>query len=345
MLDTQISGIQMSYSCRICTQTTARTTRIPGYVEGEDFDVFFCQRCGASSAVVPPDYDYNGLYDMIYKNPSLVPGYQRYLKYAQDAMAERDALAFLADAEPQYSALQIAVLDVPKSAAILEIGSGLGYSTYALRSSGYAKAIGCDLSQKAVHASSARYGPYFFTEEQLPQAQYDFIFATEVIEHVSDPTAFLRQQIARLKPNGRLLITTPRTRVRPGELPTATTLWVSDPPPVHLWCLSLQSLQIAGEKAGASAVMEVQIPLRRSLLQRKVIASEGKSVFRPHTGEVAGNHPERQRWKQAILDVMKPITEDIRLLNWMLLSLIGKGKAYTMLPSGKTEVLAVLMWR
>ena len=71
---------------------------------------------------------------------------------------------------------------------------------------------------------------------QLNLGQFDVVTCMEVIEHVADPAAFLTQLVARLKPTGLLLLSTPNrtlaSRVflveaaeRFGQVPRGTHNW------------------------------------------------------------------------------------------------------------------------
>lgn len=76
---------------------------------------------------------------------------------------------------------------------ILEIGSGLGYMTFALRKAGF-DAIGIDISHVAVENATARFGPFYqqadMKDWSLQYAQtYDIVLMAELIEHVTEPPA------------------------------------------------------------------------------------------------------------------------------------------------------------
>lgn len=335
----------MRIQCILCMGEMNVVCRIPGYVEGEHHDVFFCPGCGASRAAVSDNYDYASLYNRIYRAPDKVPGYDRYLRYATRVQHSSDPLAMLAVSEPQYAALRIATAGLRHDARILEVGSGLGYTTFALRRAGFAHAIGCDLSSEAVQASKARYGPMFFTPDQLIDQTFDFVFATEVIEHIANPVDFVREQVSRLAPEGTLLLTTPRSLVSPGGPATAENVWVSDPPPVHLWCLTLDALRHAARQAGATQTAEIDVPLQNSILGRKVITSVRGHVLAADINSDIVAHQPRAAWKSLTLSLLSPMREDVRIVNWAVRKTIGRARDMIVLPSGKTEVLAVAIRR
>jgi len=56
------------------------------------------------------------------------------------------------------------------------------------------------------------YDPFYYPDTELLSRQYDFISATEVIEHISDAKHSLDQMTAMLKPGGILAIMTKRSR-------------------------------------------------------------------------------------------------------------------------------------
>jgi SAM-dependent methyltransferase len=57
------------------------------------------------------------------------------------------------------------------------------------------------------------------TQSALPDASFDCVVAVEVIEHVDDDEAFVREIQRVLKPGGRFLATTPNGDVRPNTNP------------------------------------------------------------------------------------------------------------------------------
>lgn len=252
--------------CKICKNQLDCPGTIPGYVSGEFFAIYYCQCCGASQADVREDYDFGGLYNAIYAQNS-VDGYARYHEYSTTIKSIPDALGFLAEKEPQYNAVRNVINKIDKKASVLEIGSGLGYTTYALRKSGYENAWGCDLSVEAVNKSIETFGNYYLLPEAAYARKYDFVFATEVIEHCPDPQAFLEQCLGLLKDGGMLLVTTPRSTVPALKMQNLNNMWISDPPPVHLWCLTPNSLSQILEAAGGKDVVEVAASNKRSLFK------------------------------------------------------------------------------
>lgn len=70
---------------------------------------------------------------------------------------------------------------------------------------------------------------YLHEATSIHDRPFDFIYATEVLEHVPDPLAFLQEIKRTLTPNGILLLTTPRAgalnlQTPPGELLAALSL-------------------------------------------------------------------------------------------------------------------------
>jgi len=95
----------------------------------------------------------------------MVPGYERYAQYAEAVLKEPDPLGYLANCEDVYWAVEqylqqkICMSNNPKY-RILEVGSGLGYLTYAIARRGY-DVIGLDVSAEAVRRAIERYGEMF----------------------------------------------------------------------------------------------------------------------------------------------------------------------------------------
>lgn len=240
--------------CPLCNaEATREYVGLKGYIEETSFSVFVCTNCQAS--FVDPMKESAGIYDYIYSQCALIPGYERYYRYALLAEQARHPLWWLMNAESAYWSV-LKTIDANFShkkadVSILEIGSGLGYLTHSLRKEGY-QAYGVDISGQAVERAKQRYGNYFLHEDIFEMAQkntakYDCVVMMEVIEHVTNPPAFLKAATALVKTGGKLIVTTPNKDAVPEGV---NSVWQSDFPPVHFWFYTERSMQIMLENIG-----------------------------------------------------------------------------------------------
>ena len=212
----------------------------PGYREGSFFGVLHCAVCDTSSAY-PLTID-PLLYDAIYSQIDSLPGYNRYAHYARQVSLEHNPLAYLAESEDVYWSIRESLADLPFAAKILEIGSGLGYMTFALRRTGF-DAIGMDISAVAVENATQRFGPFYQQADlkdwslRYPQT-YDVVLMAELIEHVPEPGNLIQMAVKLLKPGGKLVMTTPNKSHFPEWV-----LWETEAPPIHLWWFSESSIK------------------------------------------------------------------------------------------------------
>lgn len=108
--------------------------------------------------------------------------------------------------ESVLSFLRSLVLDHP---TILDVGCGPGWYTEKLAAFG--QTTGIDLSEEAISIAKSRF-PHVtflignFYEMSLPNAYYDVVVSQEVIDHVSDQNAFVKQAAYVLKPSGYLIL-------------------------------------------------------------------------------------------------------------------------------------------
>ena len=174
------------------------------------------------------------LYNLIYEAGPALPGYKRYWKYANLVQGSQAPLTALAKQEECYWAVENQAKKLPGGSRILEVGSGLGYLTYALHRAGYA-AHGIEISDTATRLAKNRFGALFETADLFSHAashpgRYDLVILTEVIEHIEAPLPFLHAAMRMLRPSGQLLVTTPNKSAY-----AASVLWDSELPPVHWW--------------------------------------------------------------------------------------------------------------
>jgi SAM-dependent methyltransferase len=143
-----------------------------------------------------------------------------------------------------------------KDIKILEIGSGMGYFTYALNKAGY-NAVGVDNSVSGVAEAQRIFGDYYLCVDIADYAkqhaeEYDIVFSTETIEHVDDALSFLKNAALCCKSanhagGGKIIVTTPNKSIYPVE-----TVWHTTNPPFHVWWFSETSIRYMAEQINAN---------------------------------------------------------------------------------------------
>ncbi|MDW8262976.1 MAG: class I SAM-dependent methyltransferase, partial [Phycisphaerales bacterium] len=107
---------------------------------------------------------------------------------------------------------QLLKLKLPPGKA-LEIGSAHGGFTFLMQQAGF-EATGLELSPEVVRISSAMFGVPMLCgpveEQSIPARSLDVIALMDVLEHLPDPLGTIRHCVKLLKPDGILLIQTPR---------------------------------------------------------------------------------------------------------------------------------------
>lgn len=111
---------------------------------------------------------------------------------------------------------------------ILDLGCGAGEGTGYLADSPFTQIFGVDISFRALITARQEYGKRVTGFVQmdiehlaLPDQLFDAIISVEVIEHVSDPVAYLGEAYRVVKSSGEFMLTTPnklRSSPNPGSL-------------------------------------------------------------------------------------------------------------------------------
>jgi len=239
--------------CQLCGKSAElKDGKFPGYQGPNTFQIYHCQHCNTAFST-PRSVDTQQVYDLIYQKGAVVPGYDRYWKYAQYVKTTDNPLDYLAQNEDTYWSVREALLRIHavknSEFKILEIGSGLGYLTYSLRKAGY-NAHGLDISAAAVELARDNYGDFYIAGDLFEYAKnnpksYDVVVFTEVIEHVDNPVLFVGAVLDLLKTNGKTIITTPNKSLFPADI-----VWQSDLPPIHCWWFSESSLAYIARELG-----------------------------------------------------------------------------------------------
>jgi SAM-dependent methyltransferase len=225
-----------SHRCPLCkANVSVIADGFPGYQEGRRFKILECEYCDVQFAA--PKIIPSGLYDSIYDNADKLPGYDRYCHYLKLVQSSVKPLDELAAHEAAYWFIRFELSKLSPSLRILEIGSGLGYLTYAIHAAGY-NITAIDISKDAISKARATFGDLYLHKDLTVLAEeqpcsFDVVIMTEVLEHVADPQGFLDAAASMLKKNGQIMLTTPNK----SDFPLGTC-WDTENPPVHLWWFS-----------------------------------------------------------------------------------------------------------
>ena len=233
--------------CILCGGNTVCTfVGMNGYVEGTKYDVYECSNCLSSSVYPISDLRLKEEYDTIYgaDNAEKTGYYSYYYYLAHGVKKLKNPLTDMVNYSAIFWGVGKALGDngIKKGQSILEVGSGLGYFTYALNKAGYI-CNGLDYSLEAVQFAKEFFGGNYVqgTIEEFSKKNkntYDAIIAMEVIEHVVDPNIFIEECLEVLKPGGKLIITTPIKDIHPRG-----TIWETNPAPIHLWWFTEKGIE------------------------------------------------------------------------------------------------------
>ena len=137
---------------------------------------------------------------------------------------------------------------------LLDVGCGAGSFLEAARRGGW-RAYGVEVSRTAcAHVRGLGFEVFCgeLSGANYPAGHFDVVVASEVLEHVPDPRAMLREIARILRPGGLLWATTPHGR---GFSARVLGLgWSAVSPPEHLHLFSVASLRRALAEAGFSRV-------------------------------------------------------------------------------------------
>jgi 2-polyprenyl-6-hydroxyphenyl methylase/3-demethylubiquinone-9 3-methyltransferase len=197
---------------------------------------------------------------------------------------------------------------MPRGATVLDMGCGNGSFLSLYRDRGWSL-FGTDFSATGIAVAQSNFpGIHFFladaagmVDEILHHTGHpDVILSTEVIEHLYDPRAFLRNVHTLIKPGGRFILSTPYHGYLKNLLLAATgkldehftVLW--DHGHIKFW--SVKTLSYALAEAGFTDIRMLgsgRIPY----LWKSMIFSASKTTLK-ETGDGSAGRPEpAKRWR------------------------------------------------
>ena len=202
--------------------------------------------------------------------------------------------------------LRLADCSIPAGGTVLDLGCGSGESTATLFEQGAANVVGLDvaltdliLAKKLLQEQGVNPLLVAGCAEALPFADdyFDFVFSSDVIEHVSSQPEYLKQARRALKPGGTLLLNSPnRFSV------------VCPEPHVGLWFLTFLPRPLIDPvcrllgKGPYIGKRLVSLPELRKLL---------KDVFERYEIYSRTSNPEANSWPGRLFHSLSPWSETV----------------------------------
>ncbi len=115
-----------------------------------------------------------------------------------------------------HESLYVFAASYAAGASVLDAGCGTGYGSRILADSGAKEVLGVDVDRLSVAFARRRYADGRVRFERadcealaVPAGRFDFVFASNVLEHLSRPERFLSAAFEALRSGGRALFAVP----------------------------------------------------------------------------------------------------------------------------------------
>jgi 2-polyprenyl-3-methyl-5-hydroxy-6-metoxy-1,4-benzoquinol methylase len=278
-------------------------------LEGYSPDYLRCSRCASLVVAAPPDRP-----DQVEDEHSSLYGLEYFDAHAREMghppLEDRARLDL-----PERCAFWLETLlrFRPPPAATLELGCANGAFVALLTEAGY-RATGLDLSPAVTAFVHRTFQVPVLTgrleDQAIPPASLDVVAMMDVLEHLPDPVATLRQVAAALRPDGLLLVQTPRfdpDRTHAQLLAAGDPFLAQLKPREHLFLLSPRSA--AALLAEAGFVHLQLVPAIFSQYDMSFVASRTPLVEQPaERGREALRRSRAGRAVEALLDARSLIS-------------------------------------
>jgi SAM-dependent methyltransferase len=179
-------------------------------VEGQNWDIYKCLDC--DSHFIDTSKLDDGIYNLIYFGTIYSEGAE-YPIFANQIKKTSKPIELLSKKDSTYFPIQ-RYLQNKSSLKILEVGCGLGYTSYAMAKAGH-KVTGIDISSNDIKYAKENFEDpnleYICSslESYATNQKFDLIVSTEVFEHTPNPMEFIKILKSFLKDDGKILVTTP----------------------------------------------------------------------------------------------------------------------------------------
>jgi SAM-dependent methyltransferase len=228
----------MKRGCPVCEASTEHHS----VYAKNGFEIVRCMVCGLGATILPDGFDPASIYDQAYYQGGHSDGYADYT--AAEPVLRREF----------SQSLRALRKHGPASGSLLEIGCAYGY--FLLEASAHFSVRGLEVSAHAVAAAQSRglnvANQTLAEHFALHPEPVDAVVMLDVVEHLDQPLALLREAISHLKPGGAIMISTGDWNSLLAKL--MGRRWRLMTPPQHLCFFSPRNLSTLLQHAGCEIV-------------------------------------------------------------------------------------------
>jgi len=209
------------------------------------------------------------------------------LKYFQPSLRSSRQIDYILETKDWYfldnkEEFIQAIENITPKSKVLEIGAGNGNFALILASRYY---TGLEKSRSAREIASSKgiklLGESLFEHSKKNKNMYDAICMFQVLEHISNPNAFLKSALRCLKANGKLIISVPNDDSFVGVVLNYELNF----PPVHKTRWNMEVFYFIAEKFGLNIEKLYSETLRNEHLEWYLETLFITNVFYPDYGE------------------------------------------------------------
>ncbi|MBI5510240.1 MAG: class I SAM-dependent methyltransferase [Deltaproteobacteria bacterium] len=256
-------------ACKVCG-----VPRCDGVAVVYGYPIWCCSSCGVGFVwPQPPPHVLSAYYGVRY-----------WQKYLGDSRPLEQREAIRSHILLRQAQLVRRLVADPRRDRILDVGTGDGSMLALYRDVGLREPVGLEIDQQLALKVSQRVGCRVVSVQSFSdfrEGPWDVISMWALIEHVTDPVAFLRHARSLLTPGGALVVMTGDNSSFHARLQGRFDMWVY--PPEHLFYFDRPSLGRLLTRTGPWRMAQVRLgyqhPLKEAVLWCFRAAQAGKERF------------------------------------------------------------------
>ena len=232
-----------------------------------------CPVCAAPSPLMLSKDGYNlhqcDNCSLVFVQPQPTLEYLRTKVYSAESGFQQGRAQDLSKITPsmRYRAMYKMLNDAKPGGKLLDVGSGGGHFIFHAKEYGF-RVAGVELNKRLADSAQAQGLEIYdgtLDEAGVPEGGFDVAVLGEIIEHVNDPRALVREAARTLTPEGVMLITTPNMDCLWSRATLRLYRWFRIPwstatPPYHLFQFSASNLDLLLSQEGFERINAMYLP-------------------------------------------------------------------------------------